>query len=370
MRVLHIAKVSGMGGTERMLLGLLPHLRSSNVDIHMLVLASDNADRFIDPLRAAGVPTDAVPMAHDASARVLAAIARTARRVSPDIIHTHLFHADVYGQLAARLLRIPSVTTMQSVMSFFARQPYRSLARAAHANAFATIAISHHVAAYLLQTGITTTAKIEVIWPGIEVDAWTLGAKDRATARTSYGIPSDAFVVGMSGRMTLGKGHEVVLRAFDRLAGDPRVHLLFAGDGERFASVAALAQRSPYADRIHMPGYCEDMREALAAFDVAVVATTPELDEGFGLVAVEAMACGLPVVASSLGALSEVVVDGQTGRLVPPGDDRALAAALRDLHESPSKRAGMATAAMERASADFSAEAMAQKTIDVYAKRR
>lgn len=368
MRVLHIAKVSGMGGTERMLLGLLPRLRSEGVDAHMLVLASDDADRFIEPLRAAGVPTESAPMKHDLSLGAFRAIHRTARRLSPDILHTHLFHADVYGQLAARLMRIPGVATMQSVMPFFARQPYRSLARAAHRNAFATIAISHHVAQYLRTVGITDASKIDVIWFGIDVE--TAGARDddRATARATHGIAQDAFVVGMTSRMTPGKGHEVLLAAFERLGADPAMHLVLAGDGECFAAVSAQARRSSFADRIHLLGYCSDIRDALAACDVAVVPTTPDLDEGFGLVALEAMAFGLPVVASRLGALSEVVADGVTGTLVPPADDLALASALQALHGSPATRAAMGAAATDRAFREFSLDAMVQKTIKVYAK--
>ncbi|MBA2608917.1 MAG: glycosyltransferase, partial [Actinobacteria bacterium] len=335
MRVLHIAKVSGMGGTERMLLGLLPHLRSEGVDAHMLVLASDDADRFVEPLSAAGVPTQTVLMNHDVSVRALPMIVGAARRLSPDILHTHLFHADLYGQLAARFMRIPSVSTMQSVMTFFSRQPYRALARAAHANAFATIAISQHVANYLHSTGITTPSKTEVIWPGIDVGGWRADQDRRASARAGLGIPADAFVIGMTGRVTQGKGHEVLLAAFEQLGEDPTVRLVMAGAGERFGNVTALASRSPFADRIHMPGYCPDIKSVLAGFDVAVVPTTPDLDEGFGLVAVEAMAFGLPVVASSLGALTEVVADGVTGTLVRPNDDAALALALRALRDSP-----------------------------------
>lgn len=368
MRVLHIAKVSGMGGTERLLLGLLPYLRREGVDAHMLVLASDEADRFVAPLRSLGVPTETVCMNHRLSARVLPAIVRSARRLSADIVHTHLFHADVYGQLAARLTGIPSVVTMQSAMPFFARQPYRSLARIAHHNAFATIAISQHVANYLHALAITNASKTHVIWPGIEVDAWNAHREHRAAERAAHGIPSDAFVIGMTGRMTPGKGHEVLFAAFERLAEDSKIHLGIAGEGECFDSFSALASRSAFASRIHMFGYCADIRDAIATFDVAVVPTTPDLDEGFGLVAVEAMASGLPVVASSLGALSEVVVDGVTGTLVAPADEVALADALRRLHESPTLRASMGAAAAQRAASQFSVEAMVRKTIAVYAK--
>ena len=357
-----------MGGTERLLLGLLPYLRAQGVDAHMLVLASDDADRFVAPLRAAGVPTEAIPMKRDITTHAVRGIARSIRRLSPDILHTHLFHADVYGQLAARRTGTPSVATMHSVMSFFSRQPYRSLAAAAHGNAFATIAISHHVAKYLCATGISNAAKIDVIWPGIDTEAWQARLDDRARARSKFGIPNDCFVVGMTGRMTVGKGHEVLLDAFEEIAHDQRVHLVLAGTGENFENVTARAQRSAFTERIHLLGYCDDIRDAFAAFDVSVVPTTPDLDEGFGLVAVEAMALCLPVVASDLGAISEVVADGVTGTLVPPGDSRALAESLRELRESQRLREEMGAAGRERAASQFSVASMAAKTMDVYAR--
>ncbi len=145
------------------------------------------------------------------------------------------------------------------------------------------------------------------------------------------GVP---LVLGFAGRMVYGKGQETLLHAAARLAPAHAFRLRLAGSGADQAAFEKLAQDLGLGDRVEFCGYQSDVPAFWGTCDVAVVPTSTMI-ESFGLTAVEAMACALPVVASRSGGLAEIVEDGRTGRLFTPGDDAALAAALAGYLAAP-----------------------------------
>jgi len=138
---------------------------------------------------------------------------------------------------------------------------------------------------------------------------------------------------------------------------------LIGGAGPLHDELTALARDRGCADRVQMLGALEDTRMLLAALDIFVM---PSLNEGLGIAALEALAMGLPVAASAVGGLPEVVEDGVNGVLFKPGDAAALAGALIDLATNPARRIAAGAAARQRAVARFSVEAMAQGNLDYY----
>ena len=149
MRVLHVQRVKGIGGSERHLLALLPELQARGVDSHMTVLCIGDGMRFVDEMRAAGIDTSVVRGRGHLQPELIPVLAAEIRRLGPDIVHTHLVDADVYGQLAAVLTRVPGVSSVHGTPALYRREPYRSAGRLVGRLARRRIAISRHVGTFL-----------------------------------------------------------------------------------------------------------------------------------------------------------------------------------------------------------------------------
>jgi hypothetical protein len=145
MRVLHVQKVSGIGGSERHLLSLLPALAETGVEVRMFVAATGRSEEFTDRLQDLGLRCSIAPAGPDANPRLVAALRREIRTSRPTVVHTHLVHADLHGQLAARVTGVPGISSVHGTPSFYQREPYRTARRIAGRWSVRTIAISEHV---------------------------------------------------------------------------------------------------------------------------------------------------------------------------------------------------------------------------------
>src|SRR5438477_4236401 len=311
VRILHVQKVKGIGGSERHLLSLLPALVASGDTVAMVVLApGPEAQPFLDAATSAAVESIEVPIGLDADPRPVRGIASAIRRFRPDVVHSHLVHADLWGQLAARRARVPGVRTVHNVQRAVRREPVRSAVRLSGRLARRTIAISEHVAAYVRRWSLSPGDPIEVIPYGVDLACFPPERPRRAESRASLGAGSDAFVLGMASRMIDGKGHGAAIDAVRRLrTSAPPVLLAIAGDGPLRRDIEG---RAGGDSRVRFVGNLDDVVPFLEGCDALLFPTSPSLGEGFGLAALEAMAEGLPVLASDAGALPEVVVDGVT----------------------------------------------------------
>jgi glycosyltransferase involved in cell wall biosynthesis len=363
VRVLHVQKARGVGGSERHLLDLLAGLPSQRVDPRMLVLRAPGAERFTAALERRGIDHIELEAGPDLNPALVARIRREIRSYGADLVHTHLIHADVHGQLAARLARVPAVASMHSVHAFFTRRPFRTAEHLALGSARRVIAISEHVAAFLERYRLASRDRIRVVPYGIDADAWTATDDERRAARERLGLDDDAFAVAMTSRLVPGKGHALAFEAVQRAhEKDPRVALLAAGEGPLASEFEALARSSEGV--IRTLGHVEDVRGFVAACDAVVVPTEASLGEGFGLAALEAMAAGRPVVVSRVGSLPEVA--GDAGLVVPSSDAGALADAMLRLAGDPAERIRLGTAGRVRARQRYPLEAMIRATAEVY----
>jgi glycosyltransferase involved in cell wall biosynthesis len=357
MRVLHSTKVQGIGGAERHLLVLLPALRERGVDARFLSLDGGlDSDRFHDALTARGVPFERVSCNHDASPRLAADVARATRRAAPDLIHTHMVHADVYGSIAAHVLRRPFVSTRHNDDRYL-EGPFRYVDRAFMHGVSRIVAISDAVRTFHERAGLPVE-KLTTIHYGLD-DLPSAGSE----IQPDDVIPVDAPLVLAVGRLIEQKDHATLLRAFARVReqhGD--AHLAILGWGRLEAPLRALVIELGLEESAHLLGRVEP-RDWLTRADV--FAHTSRW-EGFGLVLLEAMLAGVSVVATRVSAVPEIVADGETGRLVAPGDVGAVAEQLSQLLADPALRERLGTAGQARARSQFSVEQMAKRTIAVY----
>jgi glycosyltransferase involved in cell wall biosynthesis len=226
------------------------------------------------------------------------------------------------------------------------------------------IAISDHIARFTVSRGVRHPARVRRVYHGIEPTLTRALEHEGQRIRGELGIGRDDFVVGNVGRLALQKGQRHLVAAMPALLEQvPHTHLLIAGAGDLEDYLRDLALEFGVAERVHVLGARKDVPALMHAIDVFAM---PSIWEGFGIVLLEAMAAGRPIVASRVATIPEVVVDGETGVLVPPGAPSALAQALGTLARDAARAKRMGEAGRERLRRQFSIEKMVGDTETLY----
>jgi glycosyltransferase involved in cell wall biosynthesis len=367
LRVLFVATSGGEGGIERYSMRLAALLRARGV----AVIYACRPDGFLASQCAAlGIPTVAWQVRNSGDIASALALARLVRRNAIDIVHVHSRRDYVPAVLAARLARRARLLLHAHLVRALGDPP-RLAGRFFRWGADRVIAVSEAVRQRLLQEHGFSLSFVPLLPNGVDVTAYEKG--DGAALRKTWGIPPDALVIGMIGRLN-AKGQDLLLSAGpDLIRSNPQVWFVVAGpvgaadDRER---LLRQAQALGIADRLILPGMIEDVPSAMAAFDI--LAHLPS-DESFGLALAEAMAAGKPTVATDIGGCREVVLDRQTGFLVPFGDAAALHAALQQLLDpvtGPSLRTRMGVAGRDRIITDFSLDRQVERLYTLYQQVR
>jgi glycosyltransferase involved in cell wall biosynthesis len=284
-------------------------------------------------------------------------VIRAVRAERPDLLHTHLVHADVYGSIAARATRTPFVSTRHNDDRYLLG-PFRYVDRGFARGARRLIAISDAVRRFLVAAGHDPRRLVTIRY-GLDEPA-------RAPSRPSpdeAGIPAGVPLALAVGRLIEQKDHATLLRAFALVRRDvPEARLAILGSGPLDAATRSLAAELGLAESVTLPGRTET-RDWLARADVFVHTSRWE---GFGIVLLEAMLASLPVVATRVSAVPEVVADGKTGVLVGAGDVDGVARELGALLADPERARSLGAAGLARARADFSVARMVAETLAVY----
>lgn len=304
--------------------------------------------------QAAGLPVFALRVRGDLDLAAAVRLARLARRVGADVLHAHDARAHAVLLLASLLVRRPRRVVTRRTAFPPRPGPIHRLKYGGRIDRY--IAISGAVRDGLAAAGVDP-ARTRVVYSGID----PLGEVAPVDWRARLGLGAEARVLGSLGALTREKGYDDLLPALARIA-DPRLHLIVLGEGAERRRLEACAAGLGLGGRVHLPGSTDRPRDAMAGFDAYV---QPSRAEGLGTSVLDALALGLPLVATTAGGLAEVVEPGMSGLLVPPGDPPALAAALSRLLGDPALRARLAEGGRRRAAA-FSAEAMVEGTLAVY----
>jgi glycosyltransferase involved in cell wall biosynthesis len=278
----------------------------------------------------------------------LRSLRQAVREWRPDLVHAHGVKAALLA-LGSRLPgRPPVVVTFHNLWH---GGPLTLPLRLVTQRAAAAVAVSEAVREGLAVHGIRPR-ELAVIPNGLDLTAFSAGPPPP---------PDRPFTAAFLGRLTEEKGVRVLLEAARTFPDAPEVRLVVAGDGPLRMAVEAEARRG--GSRLEYLGHQQDVRAVYHAADAVLM---PSLSEGHPLTALEAMACGLPLVASRTGGLAEIVVEGETGLLVPPGDVAALVDAVGTLASDRDRARALGASGRRRVEAEFGVDRMLERLISVY----
>jgi glycosyltransferase involved in cell wall biosynthesis len=366
VKILHVITTLDVGGAEMHLLAQVRGQSLRGHEVHVAYLKGQGTLRA-DFLHAGARSVTAL------GGPLRALLALRKRLADVDLLHTHLLKADMLGAAAALLAgRRRKLVASKHNDEQVLKKPLVSFIHGVLGNVpVRTIVLSDHVGRFVHEHGRVKQARLVRVYYGLDPTPFAEAARANAgvgtALRASFGFgPHDVVFVCVA-RFAAQKAHDVLLRAFaSAVASDARLRLLLVGDdpfGDGRQRAEAVHAALGLGGKCVFAGIRRDVPALMAMSDVFVMCS---LWEGLGLVFLEAMACNLPVLATRVSAVPEVVIEERTGLLVPPSDVEALAAAMLRLAGDPALRERLGALGRERVLANFGLERMVAETLDVY----
>ena len=361
IRVAHVIDSLGLGGAQRQLVELVKALPKDRYEVSIISL-SDEKREFEAELAAHGIHFTVLTHRGAWSWRTLGQVLKLIREARPDIVHTWLFTAGLYGRIAAKLAGVRLV--VHAVRSIEPDKPglYVVADRVLRWTTSAYVANAEAVGHVLLRRERVRKEAIAVCYNGVDLLRFTPETHNGAL-RKELNWSAEELIVGMVGRLEPVKDHGTFLRAAKLvIEKQPSVKFLCVGSGPLRAGLETLIRGLGIESNIRMI----EKRSAAAAISAMDVVVVPSIYEGCSNVILEAMAMGKPVIASQVGGNPELVQGGSTGMLFPVGDARALAAAIFALAKDEESRRRMSEAALVLVRKHFTLGAMVVRTEAVY----
>jgi len=374
-KVLFVITKSNFGGAQKYVYDLATSMPKDKLDV---TVALGGSGLLIHKLNEEGIRVLPIPsLARDVNtASDLSAffeLLSIFRNERPDVVHLNSAKAGGVGALAARLARVPKIIFTAHGWAF---NEERSRLQHFIIKFFSwiTVLLSHKTIA--VSDAVKNDArnwplignKIIVIKNGIkEPEFYTKdGAREKLFALADTQLTPDAFIIGTIAELHKSKGLQYAIEAFAKLAQkDEGMRYFILGGGDEKERLDGLVKHYGLQGRVFLVGFVEDAARFLMAFDVFIL---PSTTEALGLVLLEAGHAGLPVVASNVGGIPEIIEDGKTGILVQPRDSKGLAEAIKKIIDSPTMRTSLGTALHKKVLDDFLSEKALSITLALYEK--
>ena len=363
MKVLHLISSGGMYGAEAVILNLSGVLNSTHGDRSIIGVFGNSAKPNLELHEAAlraGVESHVLPCQSQLDRATFQAIRDLRQSSSADIVHAHGYKADVYVWLALRKSKTPLISTCHTWYdNDFAVRLYGAVDRQILRRFDGVVAVSDQVRLRLLDAGVPAD-RIRLIRNGIDLRPFADVPTNRA-GRHSMGSP---LTIGLVGRLSREKGIDVFIGAAAEVARrQPGTQFVVAGDGPDRVMLEEQIAQLGLQENVRLPGRTNDMKAFYSSIDVLVSASR---EEGLPIALLEGMASGLPVVATPVGAVPQVIPDDRTGLLVNPEDPRTLAEAICNVIDDKALRDRLGRAAQQRIAEEFSASRMAAEYVELY----
>ncbi len=360
--VLHAITELNYGGAEQLLVNMLRYVGQTMDPAfrHQVVTLYDGATPLAAQIRQTGTPVVDLQMKGAGRFAAPYRFWQLVRRERPSIIHNWLYHASLLGRTLGRWAGTPVIVTARH--SVHLGSPARE--RLHHwTGRFDDRTIL--ICDFMHGQEVGRASRYVTIYNGIPPLALPPRQTARASLRAELGLPATAVLVLTTGRLHPVKGHADALPALAQVVAQrPETHFVWAGEGEERPRLEHWLREHTLTAHVHLLGARADVPALLAASDLFLL---PSRWEGVSVAILEAMAAGLPVVATAVGGTPEVVVEGQTGLLVPPQDPHALAGAILRLLDRPEAAARLGEAGSQRVAAHFTLAHMVAQTEALYA---
>jgi glycosyltransferase involved in cell wall biosynthesis len=362
MVVAHVLSSLRIGGQERVALELAGGQAEAGHAVMVVSLAGPPDGPLADEFRGRGVTVHRVPKRAGVDPALPLRLAALFRRERAAVVHTHNRLPLIYAAAPGKLTGAVVVHTRHGPGRGSRRETWLRRGAGHFLNAY--VAVSPELAELARLLRDCAPWKMSVIENGIDIDRFRPDPEARRAVRAALGIPERAWVVGSVGRLAPEKDYPLLVRAAAPLLG-PEARLVIVGDGAEAEAIRAEVAARGAEAFVHLPGARSDVPRYLAAFDAFAFSSRME---GLPLGALEAMAAGLPVVATAVGGLPGLIREGATGFLVPPGDEGALRERLRAMRADPEGARAVAAAGQAHVEVRHSREAMVQSYLELYAR--
>jgi len=349
------------GGAEKMVLHLSLELKSAGVESGVISFFDVTSSQLERGLRAEGIPVWSLGKRLGPDLAMIGRLRKLLGKIRPQVIHTHLSALRYAVMSVIGLDHPPRIVHTLHCVAERDSAGLRWLQQWCLGRGVTLIAVSEEVARSCAR--VYRKADVPVIPNGIPVRKQMCPPETRAHMRRLLGIDSDCFAFCCVASLRAVKNHRDLIEAFAGIAFETKAHLVLAGDGELRSELETLARALRIADQTHFLGEREDIAQVLAACDCFVL---PSVSEGNPLSVLEAMASGLPVIATEVGGLPELVRSGSEGLLVPAGSAEALRQAMMRVITDSDLRRTMSRASQQRAKGRFDSNIMAQSYISIY----
>lgn len=354
--VLYLITELEIGGSQAVLYRLLTRLDRSRFSPQVICLYNGEGT-IAHKIRALGIPVFDMNMQKKTDLLALYRLRQAILDIRPTILHGSLFHTNILSRFLGWVAKVPIVICTEQTMAMEPEWRYR-LNRFTLGLVNQVIANSVNVKTFYHTHVGVPAEKIQVIYDGIELPPQNYG--DRTQIRQTWNLPAEAFVMVTLGRIDPVKGLDYLIRALPQLH---QVYLMVIGEGPQKSRLQQLAIQHQVDDRIVWAGYQPDAFQLLSACDLFV---QPSLFEGLPNSVLEAMAMQLPVVATHVGGIPEIIQSEKTGWLVPPKDTPALVTAIEHLQHNPTRRLELGRAGAARVRKTFTVEKMVNQYEQMY----
>jgi glycosyltransferase involved in cell wall biosynthesis len=370
MKVLHIINSLDLGGNERFLFYLLDRLDRKEIQQEVCIpdRGRDKTTFLRDVCEERNIPVYVLPVKGNLDRSLMRRLCKVIGEGSYDIVHTHLLLSQYYGRKAAAKMRVPCIiSSEQNTYAHKARFPFSLIERNLTKKTTKIIACSESVRDHLLEHVGIPPRKIKVIWNSVDTKVFKPARDKRKVKKmvcNQFHIPEDRTLGGVVAHLSKQKGHDALLNAIPAILQEvPDFHLLLVGDGVLRTSLVLMAEELGIMEHVTFAGVQSDIPSVLNALDVFLL---PSRWEGFGIAAIEAMACGIPVIVSYVGGLREIVADRDNGLVISHTYSEGISKAVIRLMTDKEFRDRLARRGLETVREKFSVDTMVAKVRDVY----
>jgi glycosyltransferase involved in cell wall biosynthesis len=347
-KVIMLRSSNGFYGAERVIVGLSEVLPSMGWDAELWVLATEDGSHqpLIDQAEDAGISTVLFPCGERLDLSTISGMRRRLAESGADVVHSNDVKSNFYARLATKGMRGKLVSTLHGWTSHTkVMRSYEYLDRLVLRKFDAVISVTDEIA----RSMNNRVRRLEVIENGVDTRKFT--PENRGFGKTYWGTPDGAYLFGILARLTIEKGHSELLSAFQAVCEkSPRAHLMITGSGPELASIESRIDALGLSEKVALVPAHMDVDRALRDLDCYV---SPSLTEGMPMVVLEAMASGIPVIATNVGAVAAMLGAGG-GIVVEPKDTDALSRAMEAAISQPDRMRRMADVARERVVDQFS----------------